>query len=212
MRKEITIVQITCDWCKKNCDKATTIFGNYDVCEPCEEEMKSILDFNPENDVTVTDEHREKLFERLAAETDVIAIPTDISVVEKKPRGRKKKEETHELDTFKYVISTVGGLDMRKREHADLVEKAIEKLPENPTDLQIKEAIAAVPVYFSDCDDHKEKLKECLTSMGFDFANEEDRAEAMTIRLGLIQERIDIKTLGEWILGNVERKDTDLPF
>ncbi len=211
MRKEITIVTIRCDYCKKECSEAKTIFETYDICEHCEHELKLVLDFNPEIAVVVTQEHHEKLAEQM--EKLEQSVTNSVVPAEEKPkRGRKKKEETVEPpNTFKYVVDSLG-LDMRKREDADLVEKAIEKLPENPTNQEIKEAIEAVPVYFQDCDEHKETLKENLVSMGFDFTDEEHRAEAMTIRLGLIQQRIDIKNLGEWILGNVERKDIDLPF
>ena len=204
MRKEVTIVTIRCDYCKKEVSEAKTIFETYDICEHCEHEMKLVMDFNPEIPAVVTKDHYDALAEKMVELTK--------PDVEKPKKGKKKKEETTEPpNTLKFVVDSLG-LDMRKREHADLVEKAIEKLPENPTNLQIKEAIETVPVYFSDCDEHKETLKQNLVAIGFDFANEEHRVEAMGIKLSLQEQKIELAKVPEWVGANIDRKDIDLPF
>lgn len=200
MRKEITIIETTCDWCKtKLCDVGGSLSVNgiaFDVCEDCEKEIIATLQPVNWKHTQLDDTQKEKAVEVFAEMSS-----------EKPKRGRKKREE---IIQEKSLVSELG-LDMRKREDADKVEKVLLEMPEASAE-EINEAIRRVPAYFCDCDEHKAMLKTCLESLGFDFLKEEDREDAMTVRLDLLGQRVDVASLSVWVTENVERKDSEPPF
>lgn len=189
MRKEVTIVRVICDWCKKMCHESEMVFDKYDLCLACKVEM----------------------IERLAGgnEAQEVMEPHIVSVTEEpKKRGRKKKEEVVEVTTIAKDL----GLDMRVSNDANRLEKAIAVAGDEATKEEIVAAIERVPEYFSDTADHKALLREYLEEKGFDFTSEADRARAMNIKIDLISCRIDIKNLKAWLDENVECNEIDLPF
>lgn len=207
MRKEIIVVKIQCDSCKTIVDNSTIVLDKYDICEPCKDKM--VLLFESGSD--------------------------EMTTIEKPKRGRKKKDDVIELLTIEekdctevfrathenvaHIIKEMS-LDMRNKLHADRVQKALTSLEgvdyseKEKIDEDFRKALAAQIVYFADCDEHKEKLRELLLIKGWEFSIDAHREEASEIKHQLLESRVDINDLVSWVAENVPTKShsDDEPF
>jgi hypothetical protein len=194
LRKEIIVVKLVCDLCKKDCETSTLVFDKYDICDTCKTDLIAVLE-------TVKDE----------------------VAVEKPKRGRKKKEEeplavegkieANHSNVLPVIVQA--NLDMRQPQDGLRVEKALMELEgvecETKEELEelFTEKINSEPVYFLNIAPDVATLQGLLAGKGFDFSLDKHRMEASDIKHELLNNRVEMSQLSAWVNENVPSKLID---